>query len=268
MKISLLMSTYERPDALATVLRSVERQTRRPDELLIGDDGSGPETAKVIREAVERGLNIRHCWEAHQGCRPARMRNLCLAASTGDYVVIIDDDILLHPEFIADHETAAKPGFFVQGSRVLLDEKVSAEAMRANAFWPSFFRPGIGNRKNLIRCHLLSRLLGRPNKGMRGIRTCNFALWRADFFRVNGFNEDFIGWGREDSELAVRLYNAGMRRRNLHFAALGCHIHHPLRSRENLEHNDDILFRTIRHETVRCERGLNLHSGKTDTGEF
>jgi len=267
MKITLLMSTYERPEALAAVLRSVERQTRCPDELVIGDDGSGPETGKVIREAAARGLKIRHCWEAHQGYRLARMRNLCLATSTGDYVIIIDDDILLHPEFIADHEAAAKPGFFIQGSRVLLDEKISAETMRVDAFWPSFFRAGIGNRKNLIRCRLLSRLLCIPNNEMRGIRTCNFALWRTDIFRVNGFNEDFVGWGREDSELVARLYNAGLRRKNLRFAALGCHIHHPPRSRKNLELNDKLLAETMRYGTVRCERGLNLHLENTDSSE-
>jgi glycosyltransferase involved in cell wall biosynthesis len=259
MKISLFMSTYERPEALAAVLRSVARQTRPPDELVIGDDGSGPETAKVIREAAERGLNIRHCREEHQGFRLAYIRNLGLAASTGDYAIIIDDDILLHPEFVADHEAAAEPGFFVQGSRALLGEKASAEAMRAEVYWPSFLSPGVGNRKNLIRCGRLSRLFGRPDRGMRGIRTCNFALWRVDFIRVNGFNEDFVGWGREDSELAARLYNAGLRRRNLRFAALGCHLHHPPRSRANLTHNDALLAETLRRGAVRCERGLNLH---------
>jgi glycosyltransferase involved in cell wall biosynthesis len=264
MKITLLMSTYERPEALAAVLRSVERQTRRPDEVVIGDDGSGPETAGVIREAEKRGLNIRHCWEEHQGFRAGRMRNLSLAASTGDYVIIIDDDILLHPEFVADHEATAAPGFFVQGSRALLGEKASAEAMRADAYWPSFFRPGIGNRKNLVRCRLLSRLFGRPHGSMRGIRTCNFALWRGDFIRVNGFNEDFVGWGREDSEFAARLYQAGLRRRNIRFQALVCHLHHPPRSRESLEHNDTLLAETLRRGAARCERGLNLHLGNME----
>ncbi len=269
MKISLLMSTYERPEALAAVLRSVERQTRRPDELVIGDDGSGPETAKVIREAAERGLNIHHLWEAHQGFRAGRMRNRGLAASTGDYAVIIDDDILLHPEFIADHEAAAEPGFFVQGARALLGEQASAEALRAAAYWPSFFAPGVGNRKNLVRCRPLSRLFSRPRRGLRGIRTCNFALWRVDFIRVNGFNEDFTGWGREDSELVARLYRAGLRRRNLRFAALGCHLHHPPRSRGSLEQNDRLLAETLRRGNMRCERGLNLHpvgTGKVESG--
>jgi glycosyltransferase involved in cell wall biosynthesis len=260
------MSTYERPEALAAVLRGVERQTRRPDELVIGDDGSGPETARVIREAAERGLNIRHCREEHQGFRPGRMRNLAMAASTGDYAVIIDDDILLHPLFIADHEAAAEPGFFVQGSRALLDERTSALAMGAEVYWPSFFRPGVGNRKNLLRSRLLSRLFSRPGRGLRGIRTCNFALWRADFVRVNGFNEDFVGWGREDSEFVARLLSAGLRRRNIRFAALGCHLHHPPRSRERLMHNDALLAETVRLGAVRCERGLNLHLGNGETG--
>lgn len=260
MRITLAFATYDRPDALAAVLRSAERQTRPPDEVVISDDGSGPETARVIREAAGRGvLNIRHCWEAHDGFRLGRMRNLGAAAATGDYIVIIDDDILLHPHFIADHEAMATPGCFIQGSRALLDERATAEAQDRDAYWPSLFTPGVGNRKNLIRWPALSRLLARPTAGLKGIRTANFAVWRADFIRVNGFNEEFVGWGREDSEFVVRLFNAGVARKNMRFAGLGCHLHHPPRSRDSVERNDALLAVAIDSGASRCAKGLNLH---------
>lgn len=261
MRISLLISTYERPDALAAVLRSVARQSMPPFEVVVGDDGSGPATAEVVK-AAQRHLPLKHQWREHDGFRPARARNCCAAAATGDYLVIVDGDILLHRDFIADHAAAAKPGFFVQGSRTLLDECLSRQALKSDAYWPAFLASGVGNRKNLVRSPVLSRLFAGPVAGMRGIRTCNFAVWREDYERVNGFNEDFVGWGREDSEFAARLLNAGVKRRNLRFAALGCHLHHPPRPRDALERNDALLAGAVEDaKRIRCERGLNLHRG-------
>lgn len=259
MRISLMISTYERPDALAAVLRSVERQSLRPHEVIIGDDGSGPETAEVVKAAGDRGLPIIHAWLAHDGFRLARMRNHSAARATGEYLVITDDDVILHPEFLADHGRAARPGFFVQGSRALLGEEPSRVALERDAYWPGLFTPEVGNRKNLIRSRLLSRLFSKEVAGLRGIRTANFALWREDFVRVNGFNEEFVGWGREDSEFVTRLFNSGVRRRNIRFAALGCHLHHPPRSRDALHENDVKLAAAIDAKATRCESGLNLH---------
>lgn len=258
-RVSLLISTYERPDALATVLRSVARQTLKPHQVVVGDDGSGPETAKVVREAA-KGMNLIHRWLPHEGFQLARMRNYAAAVATGDYLVIIDDDILLHPEFIADHAAAAREGFFVQGSRALLGEKASEEALASDSYWPSFATPGVENRKNLIRSSLLARFFAVANTSLRRIRTCNFALWRKDYERVNGFNEDFTGWGREDSEFCSRLFKSGLRRRNLQYAALACHLYHPPRSRDGLEKNDALLAESIANSGFRCERGLNQHT--------
>ncbi len=259
MRISLLVSTYERPDALAAALRSALAQSRMPDEIMVGDDGSGPETAAVVEKAKSEGVPIRHIWREHNGFRAGRSRNMCAAAATGEYLIFTDDDIYLHPDFVADHASAAEPGFFVQGTRVLLDAAQSALAMEREQYWPSLFAPGIGNRKNLVRLPWLARALMRGNDKLSGIRTCNFAVWRDDVVRVNGFNEDFVGWGREDSEFAVRLFNSGVRRKNLRFAALGCHLHHPPRSRDGLEDNDARLAATVEQSSVRCEHGLNMH---------
>lgn len=261
MRISLLISTYERPEALAAVLRSVERQTFAPHQVVIGDDGSGPETKAVVDEAIRRGLPIEHAWLAHDGFRLARMRNHAAARATGEYLVILDDDILLHPRFLADHRDAAREGYFVQGARALLGEEPTRRAQESDEYWPGLFTGDVDNRKNLLWSPFLSRLVSGDVAGLRGIRTCNFALWRDDYYRVNGFNEDFVGWGREDSEFVTRLFNAGVKRRNIRFAALGCHLYHPPRSRDGVAANDERLAATIDAKAVRCERGLDLHLG-------
>ncbi|MCC8165144.1 MAG: glycosyltransferase family 2 protein [Planctomycetes bacterium] len=259
MKISLLIATYERPDALRQVLQSVVRQTVQPDEVIIGDDGSGPRTADVITEFKNGGLPITHAWLPHDGFRPARMRNHSVAHSTGDYLIITDEDVVLHPRFVEDHRWASRPGFFVQGTRALLREMATADFVESGKPWPSLFAYDIGNRKNLFRSRLLARLCSRTATGLRGIRTANFALWRDDFVRVNGFNEEFIGWGREDSEFVTRLFNAGVQRKNLKFTALGCHLYHPPRSREGLVENEAVLATTIDKGATRCSKGFSLH---------
>lgn len=261
MRVSLLITTYERPDALAAVLRSVAHQSLPAAEIIIGDDGSGPQTARTVIDAASAyNLPIRHQWLPHDGFRAGRMRNCAAAVAAGDYLVMIDDDILLHPEFLADHVDAAERGFFMQGSRALLDEAASRRAMAdQGAYWPGLFSPGVGKRKNLVRCRFLSRLRRDSARGLRGIRTCNFGVWRDDFVKVNGFNEDFVGWGREDSEFANRLIKADVRRRDLVFAGLTCHLHHPPRSREKLERNDELLAEAVANDSFRCDRGLDLH---------
>ncbi len=260
MKISLLIATYERPDALRQVLLSVVRQTVPPDEVIIGDDGSGPRTADVIAEFTRNGLPVTHAWLPHDGFRLARMRNHSVAHSTGDYLIITDDDVVLHPRFVEDHRWAARPGYFVQGTRALLKEMATDDFTESGKAWPSLFAHDIGNRKNLFRSRLLSSLFSRTATGLRGIRTANFALWREDFIRVNGFNEEFVGWGREDSEFVTRLFNAGVQRKNLKFAALGCHLYHPPRSREGLVDNEATLATTIDKGATRCSKGFSLHA--------
>lgn len=257
-KLSLIINTYERPDALAAVLRSVERQSVPPHEVIIGDDGSGPSTKAVIDAAIARGMDIKHEWRAKEGFRLALMRNCALSRVTGDYVVIIDDDLLLRPEFVADHIATATPGYFVQGKRILLDESATRVALAADSYWPSFFGKGVERRRHLIHSLFLSKLFRRVNH-LKGIRGCNFAAWYADVVAVNGFNEEFVGWGREDNDFAERLWNTGIRRINLRFAGMGCHLYHPQRDRSKLNVNDEILAKTLEEKPKRCAKGLDRH---------
>lgn len=257
-RISLIITTYNRPDALAAVFRAVARQTLAPWEVVVGDDGSGPETAEVVRSAPLRSVPVRHVWNEHDGFRVARARNAAIAATRGDYLVFIDGDILPHPNFIEDHAEAAEAGHFVQGSRAILDERATRVAIEREAYWPSWYSRGAGNRKNLIRSRLLARLT--RNMGVL-VRASNFALWRSDAVRVNGFNEAFVGWGYEDNEFALRLENAGCRKKHLRFLALCCHLHHPPSPRVTHEENRDLMRKTVDDKLTWCEHGLADHLG-------
>nr|VFJ43602.1 MAG: Glycosyl transferase family 2 [Candidatus Kentron sp. DK] len=122
MKVSLIITTYNRPDALTAVLCTVLSQTRPPDEIIVADDGSGKPTREVVRFFQDNPLvPVLHVWQKDQGFRAARIRNMALARASGDYIIFIDGDILLDKHFISDHRRNAKKGLFLQGGRILLN---------------------------------------------------------------------------------------------------------------------------------------------------
>lgn len=263
--IALVITTYERPDALAAVLASVARQRSAPAQVVIADDGSGPATLEVIAAyQAHSAVPVRAVTQPHQGFRLTRLRNLAIAAlePTGaDYVVFVDGDMVLHPAFIADHARLARPGFYTQGVRVHADER-RTRALLASPMTP--VRPwsaGMGalRRAYLLRSPLLAKLARRAANGIIAIKGCNQAFWRDDLLRANGFNEAIEGWGPEDKELVARLAHAGIRRQTLLFGGIAVHLQHPPASRAALPANRAVLDDTVRTRRVRCDQGLDSH---------
>lgn len=260
--VSLVITTYNWEEALSLVLASVSRQSRLPDEVVVADDGSGPETAAMLRAAA-RGFPVplRHSWQDDDGFRVARSRNRAIAAARGEYVILLDGDMVMHPRFIADHLAAAAPGTFVQGSRVLTTPAFRQRALADPGMCPGLFSTGIARRRHTLRLPLLSRLYLRLGSRDRphAIKTCNQAWWRADLLRLNGFDERMQGWGREDEELAWRAHYAGLRCRQLRLAALAFHLHHNERHQDGSSRNDAYLAQTREQRATRCEDGLDQH---------
>ncbi len=263
MRSSLLITTYNRPDALALVLDSAARQSRLPDEVIIADDGSGDATRDMLREKA-RGypVPLRHAWHEDRGFRAARVRNLAIAAASGDYMLILDGDMVLHRHYVADHLAAARPGRFIQGMRVLSTAEGAEAMLRERRIDTGFFDPGLERRRHTLRIPPLSALIARLNEGQRqgGIKTCNQGWWRKDLLALNGFDERYEGWGREDNDLAARAYHAGLKRRSLRFAGLAVHLFHPERARDGISANDRLLAETFASpQRIRCELGLDGH---------
>lgn len=260
--LSLVVTTYEWPAALELTLRSAMRQRVSPLEIIVGDDGSGGETRDLVgRLGAESPVPVQHVWHEDQGFRLSMIRNKAIARARGEYVVMVDGDMVLHPDFTADHADAARTGRFTQGTRVLLSRERTAAMVRDGDLSVSWFDHGLRNRKNTLRLPLLSRTLLAGSGDHRGVRGCNMAFWRADVVRVNGFDEAFEGWGREDSDFVVRLLNAGVRRQTLRFSALAYHQYHEERPRADLGRNDELLARAIAEGRVRAERGIDQYLG-------
>jgi glycosyltransferase involved in cell wall biosynthesis len=259
---ALAITTYERPDALTAVLASVARQRVAPDEIIVADDGSGPATRTVVDGyAARSAVPVRFVTQPHTVFRAARVRNLAIAASRAPYLVFVDGDMVLHPEFIADHRRLARCGHYTQGVRVQADESLTRRLIADPARTVGAWTPGAGGlrRAYLLHSPAFGAAMRSIANGFVAIKGCNQAFWRDDLERVNGFNEAMEGWGPEDKELAVRLENAGVRRQTLIFGGIACHLHHPPASRAALPANLALLAATVSGRLERCERGLDAH---------
>ena len=260
MNISLIVTTYNWEQALQLTLLSAVRQVQLPEEILVADDGSRAATAETIsRFRRTSPVPVRHVWHEDLGFRAAAIRNRAIAAAEGEYVVLVDGDVILDRHFIADHCIVACTGWFVQGRRVYVGRHMTQRVLRNGCWNLHPFSRDLGNRKNAIRSSGLSWLFSRTKPSLRGTLSCNMAFWRDDAIVVNGFNEAFVGWGREDSEFATRLINQGLHRRLVRHRAVMYHLHHAINSRKSLLRNDQLLLETQRTGGTWCERGLDQY---------
>lgn len=260
--VSVVVTTYNWPEALEKVLQGLARQTRLPDEVIVADDGSGEATRQLLqRMASDYPVPLRHSWIPDQGFRAALSRNRGIAAASGDYLIMMDGDMVPHPRFISDHLAAARPGMFVQGMRVLTNEEGRDRLLAAARPQWGFFDAGIKRRRHTLRVPLLARVWGRLSRGssVDAIKTCNQGWWRHDLLALNGFDERYEGWGREDKDLAVRAVHAGLQRKSLRFAGLAAHLYHRERHDGETSPNDHLLAQTLRDPSAPNNAGLDRH---------
>ena len=263
LKVSLVITTYNRPDALELILRSVFRQTVLPDEIVIGDDGSGPATREVIeRMRKESPVPVVHVWHEDKGIRISEIRNKAILASSGDYIIQIDGDIVLERHFIGDPLSVAEPGRFVTGSRVSLSQRASRRLL-AGRRQPDWRVVRLGYIWNFVRLWPMRRLMQHRYKQEDHwyVRGCNMAFWRKDFFAANGYNEQIVNWGHEDSELTFRMGNAGIKKSFLKFAGVAFHLYHENASRAYEQGHRQIVADVCRTARTRCEYGVDRHIG-------
>lgn len=263
-KVSVIVSTYNRSDALQVCLHSLFQQTVLPDEVIVGDDGSTEETALVIKSLQGQApFPIIHVWHEDKGFRLAMMRNKCVAQSTGDYIIEIDGDVFLHPKFVADHLREAHHGCYLKGVRVWLGKKLTEDLCKAGISRPiNFWTQGIeGRRENGIHCSWLAHFLApRYHSGTYAKALgCNMSFFREDFIKINGYDEYFEGWGSEDKDLAARLQNSGCQKRYLKFAGIVYHLWHEQGFKYNEDKNLQYLEALNTRNSVRCMDGVDKY---------
>lgn len=259
MKISLIISTYNKPKYLEQVLKSIVRLADLPDEIIIADDGSGKETSLLIERFRSLIMvPLFHEWQEDLEFRLSISRNNGLLKSTGDYLIFIDDDLVLHPKFITDHRNYAKRGYFYCGTRARLGQKLTSSIMKNYRNIVSWWESNLQSRLNAIRIPFLHKIIKGPNYTYKRLRGCHMAFWKEDLIKVNGFDERYTSWGREDSDIAMRMMHAGVKRINLKWAAICYHLNHPISAVGST--NDHLLFETIRNKTVEAPIGIKQHT--------
>ena len=261
--VSLVVTTYNRADALDVVLRSIARQSVFPNEVIVADDGSTSATKELVEKtSVGFPVPLHHCWHEDKGFRLSAIRNKAMAQATSDYIVMVDGDIALHRHFIRDHIRIAASGQFIQGRRTLVLEKLTNDLLSGKKTRVTCWSKGIQNRLNACCCKILSPVVSSifsKQQYIGSIRGCNMAFWKSDIIAVNGFNEAFEGWGREDSEFVARLFNNGIRRKDLRLGGVAYHLYHHEASKTMLEHNDLLLRETVAQNLKRCALGIDQY---------
>jgi len=257
MKTALLISTYNWPEALELVLKSALSQSVFPNEILIADDGSNEKTKLLIEQFQQKSpVAIQHIWQEDIGFRKSKILNKAIAQTSADYIIQVDGDCILHKKFIEDHLDEAQKGVYLYGSRVnILPDFVSDVFLKKNINF-NLFSKEIKNKTRSLHLPFLSKIYKKHLGISRKFRGCNVSYWREDFIAINGYNEDFEGWGREDSDLVIRMGNNGVKAKRIRYAAIVFHIHHKINSKQNFELNDKIQNETIKNKTIRISRGI------------
>ncbi len=262
-KISVIVSTYNWPKALDLVLMALKNQSDPNFEVIVADDGSTESTREVLSKHQKSFfVKLVHAWQEDLGFRLAAVRNLAIKHSSGDYLVFLDGDCIVRPSFIANHRKLAEKGFFVTGTRILLNKEFSQEILENSE--------NIGSLP--LGKHLINKLQGKANKFLpligfpvlrklfpykwQCLRGCNFAAWKSDIEKVNGFDESFQGWGYEDSDFAIRMINSGIKRKSGKFSVPVFHLWHKVGNKEEAKGNWNLLMQRIASKKTKAQKGL------------
>ena len=245
--ISILLATYNWPQALKQCLESLGTQTDLDFEIIIADDGSTLETKNLI-ETIQPTFPVKiiHLWQEDQGFRKARILNQAIKEASGDYLVFLDGDCIVQPDFIAQHRALAQANHLVTGSRVLLNDELSKELLSwsswdfkkfanhllsyrlsggINKYWPLKIKLGNGSWRNY------NKFVWRRIKG------CNMACWKSDALAIGGFDDTMTGWGHEDADFVFRLQNSGLIRKSGSWSTEVLHLYHRINDQSNAAEN-------------------------------
>lgn len=262
MTISLIISTYNSVNFLNLCLKSVSELKFMPDEIIIADDGSEEETKLLIDSYREKiPVTIKHVWHEDKGFRLAEIRNKAINASECDYIISIDGDLLLNPYFVLDHKKMSKPRTFLQGTRASLTRDFTDRIIQNNYLKiRKLSSKDFSGRFKVIRALFIAPLINLmfehryPKRYAKGANT---SFHKKDCLDINGFDNDFVGWGHEDVDFNLRMMNNEVKRRFLKHCAIAYHLYHDEKQRVNESPNKYKIEKHIEDNTIRCENGIS-----------
>jgi glycosyltransferase involved in cell wall biosynthesis len=272
MSLSVILTTYNSPEWLEKVLWGYAAQETSDFEVVIADDGSGPETGTVIdRMGDETDLTIVHVWHQDRGFRKCEILNKAILASSGDYLVFSDGDCIPRRDFLAQHRRLRRSGHFLSGGYIKLPPSISnaitpEHILAGRATDPTWLRKqGLKPTRKMLRLlggSRLGRLLDAVTPTRPTWNGHNASAWREDLLAANGYDERMV-WGGLDRELGERLENAGVRGVQVRHRAVVVHLDHPRGyvSEEGVRGNLRVREETRTTHRTRTEHGLDRHIG-------
>ena len=272
MKISVIVPTYNRPQALKLCLLSLASQSIMPYEVLIADDGSTTETRETVidmRQKLKHAFPINHVWHEDIGFRKPKILNEAVRQSTGDYLVFIDGDCMAHRHFIRSHVEKSSPDAILSGKRVEIGRELTEQllangtvlnSLNIRLLWDAFMkRSRKVDEAIMFKNQYLRRLTHRDRIADDGVWGCNFSLYKDLFIAVNGCDEDFLDGSIEDNDLGIRVQNQGKQIRLVRGLAIIFHLWHKSSwsfENDKYQHNLAILKRRIENKEPICKNGI------------
>jgi glycosyltransferase involved in cell wall biosynthesis len=266
-KVSVIVTTFNRPDALHLVLSALAQQTQLPDEVIVADDGSTDETRRLIAQLqIQLNYPLKHVWQKDEGFQAAKIRNKAVLIAQYHYLIFLDGDCVPFPDFIENHRILAEPHWFISGHRILLrkgfTQKILQEFLSiyqdsALRWVLHYFHRDSNRLLPLLRIGRLSHLRKLHSKRWQGAKSCNLGVWKEDFLKMNGFDESFIGWGYEDSDFVIRLIRSGTYRKSGKWAIPVIHLWHQQNDRQQEQINLNLLKQITESQRIRAKIGLD-----------
>ena len=268
MKLAVIVTTYNRPDALAAVFAGYAAQDTTAFELIVADDGSTGATRRLVAEHAARApYPVHHVWQEDRGFRAAAIRNRALAQADADYVLFSDGDCVPPRHFVSRHRALAEPGFFLSGNRILLSQRFTGRVLkehlaihewRTGQWLAAWLRRDVNRALPLVVLPDGTYRKRAPGR-WKGVKTCNLSAWRRDLLAVNGLDETYSGWGLEDSDLVVRLIRAGIKHKSARFAAPVFHLWHRDFDRSRLAENQLRLEAVLSGSRIEALSGVKQY---------
>ena len=262
------MTTYNSPDWLAHTLDGFAGQSRHDFELIVADDGSGPETRALIEQrAPQLPYALRHVWQADDGFRKCEILNKALLQARADYFIVTDGDCIARPDFVDTHLTMRKPGHYLSGgyfklpmatSKAVTTELIAnktvfkKEWLRANgvtAPWHKLLKVTATEGQ--------ARWANALTPATPTWNGNNSSTWLEHAFTVRGFDQR-MGYGGQDVEFGYRLVNSGVKPIMIRYSTVALHLDHArgYKSAEGIAYNRTIRAHSKRSGVIETEFGL------------
>ncbi len=264
--IGVVISTYNNPSYLRKTLWGYCNQTLKPDEIIVADDGSTPDTAEMLKNEFTNSLNIKHVWHEDKGFRKTMILNKALLEATSDYLIFTDQDCVPREDFIETHAKYASPRKFLSGGYFKLPMNISQsigkeEIVNGALFNLKWLLKNGAKRSfkstKLFRNKCWSNFMNFITPTNASWNGMNSSTWRKELLEVCGFDER-MAYGGEDRELGERLVNNGLQGKQIRYSAITMHLDHsrPYVNEQAWKLNDSIRRQTRKQHIIKTSYGI------------